>query len=310
MTTITPETSTAVALAADTPPEPPARRGRRAVRGTSRRRADRATGAASYIVLSLGLVVTMLPLIWMVLGAFKPRQEFLADLGTWFPKNPTLDNFGRLFSAVDFGAAFLNSTLIVVITMASNVIFCSLFAYALAKIPFRGRRILMGAVVGSIMIPVIATFVPQFIVVANLKLVNTLLGIAVPFLVASVCVFIMRQYMESVPDELIEAARIDGASEFRIFFRVVMPLCGPAIVTMLIITGLANWNNFLWPLVVAQETGSYTLPVALAAVSQGAFETDYGALMAGSLLVMAPVLVVFLFLQRYFIQGVATAGLK
>jgi multiple sugar transport system permease protein len=270
----------------------------------------RVAGAVSYIVLSLGLIVTLLPFVWTLLGAFKPEAELVANLSGWLPQNPTVANFAELFSSMDFLRAAFNSVVVVVVTMFTNVVLCSLFAYALTKIEFRGRNLLFGAVVGSIMIPTIATFVPTFIVVANLRLVNTLFGIAVPFLVASVCVFIMRQYMLSVPDELIEAARIDGASELRIFARIVLPLCTPAVVTMLIITGLANWNSFLWPLVVAQDAAYYTLPVALAAQSQGAHQTDYGALLAGSLVVMAPVLIVFLVLQRYFIQGVATEGLK
>jgi multiple sugar transport system permease protein len=266
--------------------------------------------ALSYVVLAAGLIVTMLPLVWMVFGAFKTKSDLANNLDGWLPVQWTADNFVRLFESGDFLAAFVNSIILVIAVMVSNVILCSLFAYALTKIEFPGRNILVALVVGSIMVPTIATFVPQFIVVANLKLVNTLPGIAVPFLVASVCVFIGRQYMQTIPDELIEAARIDGASELRIFLRIVLPLCGPAVVTMLIITGLANWNSFLWPLVVAQDTSAYTLPVALAAISQGSHETDYGVLLAGSLVVMAPVLILFFFLQRYFIQGVSTAGLK
>jgi len=159
--------------------------------------------------------------------------------------------------------------------------------------------------------PFSATFVPQFIVTVNLGLIDTLAGIALPSLVLPISVFIVRQYAASIPDELLEAARIDGAGELRIFFRVFLPLAGPALATATIMAFLASWNNFIWPLIVAQQSSTYTLPVGLAATKQAAQHvTDYGLVLAGAVVVMLPVLALFLFLQRYFVQGIAAAGLK
>jgi len=182
--------------------------------------------------------------------------------------------------------------------------------YSLAKLEFRGRNIVFVCVIAAMAIPYVAVFVPQFLIVVQLGLVNTLVGIALPLLVQPLCVFVMRQFAYSVPTELIEAARVDGAGEYRIFFRVFLPLAGPALATIGILSFLATWNSFLWPLIVAQSQDTYTLPVGLASASQASNTTDYGVLLAGSMFVLLPVLVLFIFLQRYFIQGVATAGLK
>jgi multiple sugar transport system permease protein len=160
------------------------------------------------------------------------------------------------------------------------------------------------------MIPGMVTLVPLFVLVANMGLVNTYWGLILPFLAAPFGVFLMRQFFFAIPDELIDAARIDGASETRIFLQVVMPLAKPALATLGIITFLGSWNNFLWPLVVATTEDKYTLPVALALYSTGQNQTDYGLLLAGAVVVVVPVLVVFLILQRHIVQGVAMTGIK
>jgi multiple sugar transport system permease protein len=159
-------------------------------------------------------------------------------------------------------------------------------------------------------VPYVAVFVPQFVIIVQAGLVDTLAGIVLPMLVMPIAVFIMRQFASSVPDELLEAARIDGAGDVGVFFRIVLPLLGPAVATVAIFTFLNSWNYFLWPLVVAQSVDNYTLPVGLAVASAGANTTDYGVLLAGSVTILAPVLVLFLLLQRYFIQGIAATGLK
>jgi multiple sugar transport system permease protein len=163
---------------------------------------------------------------------------------------------------------------------------------------------------GTLMIPGVVTFVPLFVLVANLGLVNTLPGLMLPFLVSPFGVFLMRQFMLGLPRELLDAARVDGAGELRIFARVFLPLCTPALATLGILTFLGSWNNFLWPLVVAQTEDTYTLPVALALYSTGQNATQYGLLLAGATIVVLPVLLVFMVFQRRFIQGIATTGLK
>jgi multiple sugar transport system permease protein len=270
----------------------------------------RALRGGLYVVLSLGLIVTLLPFLWVTLGSFKPTAEMRADLGAVWPKNPTFENFITLFTQLDFLTFFSNSIVVTVVAVLANILFSSLLAYALVMIDFAGKRALFALVLGTLMVPIIATLIPQFVIVANLGLVNTLPGIFLPYLVTPVAVFIMRQYMGSIPEELVEAARIDGASEFRIYARIIMPLCGPGIATVTIFTFLAVWNNFLWPLIVAQTQSAYTLPVALAAFSQSSNSTDFGVLLAGALVIMLPVLILFLALQRRFIQGAAATGMR
>jgi multiple sugar transport system permease protein len=263
-----------------------------------------------FMLLGAALVITLLPIYWVVVGAFKPNSELVRGVGAWWPQDPTLDNFEQLFSELDFGRFLTNSLIVALAAVAGNIVFCSLFAYALAKIDFAGKRALFVVVIGALLVPVVSLLIPQFVIAANLGLVNTLAGMAVPFLVTPLGVFIMRQFMSGIPDELIEAARLDGANEFRIFLRVVLPLCGPGLVSMTILTFLAIWNGFLWPLVIAQTQDNYTLPVALSAFALGSSAIDYGVLLSGALVVMAPVLVLFFVLQRYFIQGVAATGLR
>ena len=191
-----------------------------------------------------------------------------------------------------------------------NLLFCSMAGYALAKIDFAGKKLLFSLVLLMLVVPGIATFVPLFVQVSNLGMANSYLGLILPYVVTPLGVFLMRQFIGEIPDSLLEAARIDGAGEVRIFFRLILPLSGPALATLAILTFLAQWNNFLWPLVIAQTDDMYTLPVALALFAVGANGTNYGLLLAGSVVVVLPMIVVFLFLQRYFIQGIASTGIK
>ncbi|PZU50449.1 MAG: sugar ABC transporter permease [Arsenicicoccus sp.] len=263
-----------------------------------------------YLVLTVALLVVITPFIWMVLGSFKTNAELRQIPPTWWPQNPTLDNFRQLFSRLSFGTYFTNSTIVAVVVTAGNLLFCSMVGYALAMLRFRGKKIVFALILGTLMIPGVVTFVPLFVLVANLGLVDTLPGLFLPFLVGPFGVFLMRQFVLGLPKDLVEAARIDGAGEFRIFFQVILPLLTPALATLGILTFLGSWNNFLWPLVVAQTNDTYTLPVALALYSTGQNEQQYGLLMAGATIVVLPVLAVFLIFQRRFIQGIATTGIK
>lgn len=266
--------------------------------------------AISYIVLTVGLLVWLVPFAWMALGSLKTQAEILQRPPTWLPENPTLDNFAQWFGPLDFGTFFANSLIVAVVTVLGNLVFCSMVGYALAKMDFPGKKILFAVVMITLMVPGVVTFVPLFVMVSRLGLVNSYAALILPFITAPLGVFLMRQFMKGIPDALIEAARIDGAGEFRIFSRIVMPLCGPPLATLAILTFLTSWNNFLWPLVAAQTESMYTLPVALSLYSTGQNATNYGLLLAGSVLVIAPILALFVLLQRYFIQGIATAGLK
>ncbi|MFD4603262.1 carbohydrate ABC transporter permease [Streptomyces sp. NPDC058464] len=264
-----------------------------------------------YGALVLCALLTLLPFVWVAGGSLRSLDEIRSDPGAWLPHHFTLDNFVRLFRTQGFGRFLVNSVVVAVMVVVGNVVAASAAGYALAKLEFAGRRLAFGAVMGAMMVPFTTVFVTQFVITVDLGLADTLTGIALPAVALPLSVFIMRQYALSVPDELLEAARIDGAGEFRIFFRIFLPLAGPAVATITIMSFLTSWNNFIWPLVVAQSMSTYTLPVGLAATSQAAAHvTDYGLMLAGAIVVMLPVLVLFLCLQRYFVQGIAGTGMR
>ncbi|MDH6213666.1 carbohydrate ABC transporter permease [Streptomyces pseudovenezuelae] len=264
-----------------------------------------------YAALVLCALLTLLPFVWVASGSLRSLDEIRADPGAWLPHRVTLDNFVRLFGTQGFGRFLVNSVVVAALVVVGNIVAASAAGYALAKLEFAGKRLAFGAVMAALMVPFSAVFVTQFVITVDLGLADTLTGIALPALALPLSVFIMRQYALSIPDELLEAARIDGAGEFRIFFRIFLPLAGPAVATITIMSFLNSWNNFIWPLIVAQSMSTYTLPVGLAATSQAAGHvTDYGLMLAGAIVVMLPVLVLFLFLQRYFVQGIAGSGMR
>ena len=263
-----------------------------------------------YLVLTVAVVAVAAPFIWMLLGSFKTTTELRMSPPTWWPQNPTLDNYTELFSKNNFGNYFVNSIIVAVVVTAGNLLFCSMLGYALAMLDFPGKRALFALVMGTLLIPGVVTFVPLFVLVANVGLVDTLPGLILPFLVGPFGVFLMRQFILGLPRDLLDAGRVDGAGELRIFARIILPLCGPALATLGILTFLGSWNNFLWPLVVAQTEDTYTLPVALALFAKGQNATNYGLLLAGATVVVMPILLVFLAFQRKFIEGIATTGIK
>lgn len=293
---------TAPAVVAETV-EPPRRRRRSENRLTPGR-------ALTYTVLVVGVIVWILPFAWMLLGSVKTQREILQRPPTWWPQEFTWENFGAWFGQLNFGQFFGNSIVVALFTVLGNLVFCSMVGYALAKMDFPGKKALFVVVMVTLMVPGVVTFVPLFVMVSSLGLVDSYAALILPFVTTPLGVFLMRQFMLGIPDPLLEAARIDGAGELRIFARIVMPLCGPPLATLGILTFLASWNNFLWPLVAAQTEAKYTLPVALSLYSTGQNATDYGLLLAGSVLVIAPIILLFVFLQRYFIQGIASTGLK
>ncbi|MEU0991005.1 carbohydrate ABC transporter permease [Streptomyces sp. NPDC005953] len=266
----------------------------------------------AYVLLGLGLVLMAAPFAWMALSAFKTKPELAASPPVWIPTEWTLANFRELLELLDLPRYFLNSTIVAALVTLSNLLFCSMLGYALAKLNFAGRNKLFGLVLGALMVPGNLMLLPLFVLMSKMQLIDSYAGLVLPFAAGAFGVFLMRQFMLSVPDELLEAARLDGAGEWYIFWRIVMPLVKPALATLAILTFLQSWNNFVWPLIATNDPDKYTLPVALAT-----FATDpnrangaNGVLMAGSFLVVLPVLLVFAVLQRHFTQGIATAGLK
>ena len=263
-----------------------------------------------HAILLLTSAFALVPFVWMLLGSFRPDRELKQVPPAWLPQDPTLENYRTLFTALDFPTYLVNSAVVAGVVTVGNLVFCSMLGYALAKLHFPGRRIVFGLVIGTLMVPPVVVLVPLFVLVSNLGMVNSYPGLIFPFLAGPFGVFLMRQFIQSLPDELIHAARVDGAGEWRIFRSIIMPLCKPALATLGILTFLTSWNNFLWPLVVAQSEERYTLPVALAIYAVGENKADYGLLMAGSVVIIVPVLVVFLVLQRHFVRGIAMTGIK
>jgi multiple sugar transport system permease protein len=278
--------------------------------GAPRRPVDRKVQLLLYAILIVGLVLMVAPFAWMLLGSFKPRGEFLQSVPTWLPAAPTLDNYQRLVDRLDFPRFFFNSIVIAVAVTAGNLIFSPMLGYALAKLRFSGRGMLLLLVLATLMLPTSATLIPLFVLMSSLGLVNSYPGLILPALAGAFGVFLTRQFFQGLPDELLEAARIDGAGEFRIFWTIAMPLATPVLATLGILTFLGSWNGFIYPLVMAQEPEMYTLPVALATFATGQFQADHGMLMAGSVILVIPILLIFIVVQRWVTEGIAKTGLK
>lgn len=268
------------------------------------------TSALLYTAISIVCALMLIPFVLVLFGAFKSQGEFTSDPGAWLPRSfGNVDNFVALFDR-GFGTYLANGVIVAVIVVLANLLFGSMAGYVLAKLRFRGRGFVFVMVLATMMVPIVAVFVPQFLVAVQLGLVDTLIGIAFPMLVLPISVFIIRQFAHSIPEELFEAARLDGAGDVRVFATIFLPLLTPALATVSVLTFLSAWNAFVWPLVIAQSQSTYTLPVGLAIAAQANQTTEYGVLLAGAVVVLLPVLVLFLFLQKYFVQGIAATGIK
>jgi multiple sugar transport system permease protein len=263
-----------------------------------------------HVALLTGLILMVGPFVWMIISSFKTTGELRQLPPTFIPEEPTLTNYRDLFDRLDFPRYFFNSTVVALSVTAGNLLFCSMVGYALAKLEFAGKRALLVLVLATLMVPGTVTFMPQFVLISNMGLANTHAALILPTVVGALGVFLMRQFISGIPDELLDAARIDGAGEYRIFFKIILPLCGAPLATLAILTFLGSWNAFLWPLVVASTEDMYTLPVALSLFAIGQQETNVALQMAGAVVVVLPVVVLFLAMQRYVIQGIATTGIK
>jgi multiple sugar transport system permease protein len=293
----------------------PARRAR------SRRAAARR--ALWYVATTLISVITVAPLVWTLATAIKPAGEILSGAMTLITDNPTLDNFRQVFADVPFGRYVVNSLVLGVGGALTNVFFGSLGGYALARLRFRGRTAVFSMFLGSLMVPGIVTMIPTFLILRHmplaggndllgqggLGLINTYAAVILPGAAGAFAVFYMKQFFETLPDELAEAARIDGAGEFRIFAQVYLPLARPGMAVLGILSFQAGWNTFLWPLIVLNDPQMMTVQVGLSSFVN-AYDTAAGPLMAGAVVASLPVLLVFLLAQRYIIEGVAHVGIK
>jgi multiple sugar transport system permease protein len=260
-------------------------------------------------LLLLGGIAMIVPFVWMVSSAFKPLPEVIKVPPTLIPQNPTLDSFRTVFTRVPFSRYFLNSTIVAVVVVFSTLFTSSLAGFAFAKYDFTGCNVIFLLIVSTMMVPFHVIIIPLYIMMHRAGLVDTLLALIIPGLVSAYGIFLMRQFSQGIPDELLDAARIDGASEFRIYWQVVLPLVKPALATLGIFTFMWNWDSFLWPVIVSASDISRTLPLGLSTFWQQ-YASFYNLQMAASLVTVTPVLIAFLMAQKYFIQGIALTGLK
>jgi len=253
--------------------------------------------------------ITLLPLIWMVAVSLMSPGEASAFPPPFVPSQPTLANYRQLFEHAGMGRYLANSVLLAASVTLLSLTFNVAAGYAFAKLRFAGRETLFKMLIGALVIPSQVAMVPLFLLLKEMGLVNTYAGVIVPAMASIFGIFLVRQYALSIPDELIEAARIDGASEFTIFRVVVLPLLKPIVVTLAVFTLLGTWNDFMWPLIVLTDQSLYTLPVALASLAREHVQ-DNELMMAGSVLTTLPVLAMFIALQRYYIQGLTLGSVK
>jgi len=268
-------------------------------------------GRAIVYAIAISVAITVIvPLLWIVLTAFKSLPETYVWPPTILPEQWRFDNIGLLFERVpEFGRFFLNSVLVSVPLVLLNIFFCSLAGYVFAKFDFPGKSVLFVLVLATIMIPFQVTMIPAYRILSVLGWTDSYIGLIIPGMVGAFGVFLMRQFMTSIPTELIEAARIDGAGEFRIYWQLILPSSVPALAALAIFTFLESWNGFLWPLIVIDRPELRTLPLGLALLKTQ-FVAQWPLIMIATLLTSLPVVIVYIVFQRHFVRGILLSGLK
>jgi multiple sugar transport system permease protein len=259
--------------------------------------------------LALLALLALAPLAWMVSVSFMPMGEASRFPPPLLPATTTLDNYRELLARTGFGRAFANSLVVSLAITLGSLLFNTAAGYAFAKLRFRGRERLFQLLLAALVVPAQVAMLPLFLLMKELGLVNSLAGVVVPALAGVFGIFLVRQYARSIPDALIEAARMDGAGELRIFVQVVLPMLKPVLVTLAVFTFMAAWNDFMWPLIVLADQQRYTLPVALAALSREHI-MDVEMMMAGAVVTVLPVLLLFLALQRHYMRGLLMGAVK
>lgn len=263
------------------------------------------------VLVTFGAVVMLLPFVWMLSTSLKPSSALLALPPQIVPDEPTLEAYRAVAQRFPIVRVFLNSLLVAGLTTVGQLIVCSMSGYAFARFRFLGRDALFFVYLATLMVPFAVTVTPLFIIVKSLGWTNSYAGLIVPTMFSAFGTFLMRQFFMSVPHELEEAATIDGASTLATFIRVIVPISGPAFATLGVLSFMASWNNFLWPLLIVSDQEVMTLPLALATL-QGLYpgQTEWNLIMAGAVITVLPMIVIFLVAQRWVVEGVAASGLK
>jgi multiple sugar transport system permease protein len=264
-----------------------------------------------YLLLILGLSMTLLPFLWMILGSFKTATELIRIPPTFWPENPTWDNYSTILNdpKLPLLRIYANSTFVAVFNVCTTLFTSSLLGFLFAKYEFRGKRLFFGWFLLSMMIPWQITMIPGYLILAKIGLLNSLWGLVVFSALDAFGIFLMRQFIQSLPNELMDAARIDGASEWQIFLRIVLPQLGAPLAALGTLTFMANWNSYLWPMIVITDVNRRTLPIILTW-----YNSQHGSrpnlTMAATVMVVIPILIVYFFFQRWIVRGFAMSGLK
>jgi multiple sugar transport system permease protein len=259
--------------------------------------------------LWLLVLLSLVPLAWMVSVSFMSAGEANSFPPPLLPDAPALEAYRRLFRHIGMGRYFVNSVVVSLSITALSLLVNAMAGYAFAKLRFHGRDRIFRLLLAALVVPAQVAMLPLFLLMKQLGLVNTYAGVVLPAMATVFGVFLVRQYARSIPDELIEAARLDGAGELRIFFRIVLPLLAPVLVTLAVFTFMAAWNDFMWPLIVLTDQAHYTLPVAMAVLSRE-YYMEVEMMMAGAVVTVLPVLLLFLLLQRHYVQGLLLGSVK
>ena len=275
---------------------------------TRARSRTRALTVTIGVGLAIGAVITAFPFIWMIASSFKPQSESIDFPPTILPQAPTIEYYVTLFTELDFGRYLLNTVIVVLISYV-GLMLMAMAGYAFAKFDFKGKAWMFFLVLATLMIPVQVTMIPTYLIINSLHLTNTLVGIALPTLVSGFSIFLFRQFMTTIPTEMLEAARLDGAGEWRTFWQIVLPMSKPILAVQVVLTFIAGWNSFLWPLILSSDQKLYTLSVGLNLLNQQ-LAVNPSLQMAGASVMVVPILIVFIIFQRYVIQGFALSGLK
>ena len=263
-----------------------------------------------YGILGAIAILMLFPLLWLISTALKsPTENIWQSPPQLLPNQPTLENFSKVWQSLPFGTYLYNSILVSVLTVGLNLLFCSLAAYPLARLSFVGKNGIFIAIVSTIMIPFQIVMIPLYILTVQLGLRNSYLGIIFPSLASAFGIFLLRQALMSVPKEIEEAARLDGSSELGLWWHIMLPAIRPALITLAIFVFIGAWSDFLWPLIVIQDESLYTLPLGVAKLA-GTFSLDWRLVAAGSVISITPVLVLFLFLQKYIVPTDTGSGVK
>ena len=263
----------------------------------------------SLVLVSFGALIMIVPFAFMVITSFKTQAEIIAIPAVWLPSQLTLDNFVQVWSRTELLRSLINTAYVAVVITAATVFSSSLMGFVFSKYDFRGRDVIFTISLAGMMLPFYVISIPLYLMIITLGWVNSYAALIVPSLYNSFGVFLMRQFMFSIPSELLDSARLDGCSEFRIFWSIALPLAKAAAGALSLLNLMVYWNWFFWPLIVLNSEEKFTISLTLTKF-MGLYWTEYGPLTAGSFLAVIPIVVTFLVLQRYFVEGIATTGMK